>query len=744
MIRFSDFSDSPRLLGLVTTTVVAVATPALVHAQVTMQLGDDKNAPVNISAEIMTGRPDREVVAERNVEVVRGSSIINADWAKYRMVEGEVEARGNIKMKRYGDRYTGDNLLFQIDTGAGFITNPTYRLEKNNAQGKAERIDFESRDMAVVQDGTYSTCEGPDPDWYLKSSKLRLDKQADEGNAGATVVYFKGVPILGTPLMSFPLSDARKSGILPPTVGSTNKGGLEVMVPYYFNLAPDYDLTVYPKFIAKRGLQLGAEGRYLGRALGGNYYGETRVEFMNDRDTDSKRFAFSSQHLQTFDSGRWTLNWNLNGASDDNYPIDFARTITAGAQRLQTRDASLTYSGNDWNAVLRTSDYQVLQDPLAPIARPYGRLPQLTLNAGRQDVNGFDWSVMTEATRFWQPQDANNDLLYGRPNSLYPRTGNRLVVNPKLSYPILRPGYFITPQVSLHATSYSLDNQAAGTPSSLSRVLPTVSLDSGMIFEREANLFGNAVTQTLEPRLFYVYTPYKDQSQYPLFDTGEADFNYGQLFAENRFVGQDRISDANQFTAALVSRIIEPSGIERARFAIGQRYYLNSPRVSLLPAANQSRSDLLLTASAKLLNGLSAETNMQYSQSQNRMVRSNYGVRWQPAPMKVLNLQYRSDVPNQLKQIDVSGQWPIARRWYAVGRVNYSMQDKSVGEALAGFEYKADCWVLRLVAQRTPTSSQTATTGFFIQLELNGLSKIGSNPLDALRSSIPGYQTVNP
>lgn len=728
---------------MVTTTVVAVAVPALAQAQATMQLGDDKNAPVNISAERMTGRPDREVEAERNVEIVRGATTITSDKAKYRMVEGEVEASGNIKMKRYGDRYTGDSLLFQIDTGAGFITNPTYHLQKNNAQGAAERIDFESRDMAVVSEGSYSTCEGPDPDWYLKSSKLRLDKERDIGNAGATIVYFKGLPILGTPLMSFPLSDARKSGILPPTVGSTNKGGLEVMVPYYFNIAPNYDLTVYPKFIAKRGLQLGAEGRYLGRDASGGYYGETRIEFLNDRDTRSNRYAYSSQHFQTFDQGRWTLNWNLNGASDDNYPIDFARTITAGAQRLQPRDASLTYSGNYWNAVMRMSDYQVLQDPLAPIGRPYGRLPQLTVSAARQDVNGFDWSVMTEATRFWQPVDAGNDALYGRPNLLYPRAGNRLVVNPKLSYPILRPGYFVTPQISLHATSYSLDTQTVGAPSTLSRVLPTLSVDSGLVFERDANLFGKAVTQTLEPRLFYVYTPYKDQSQFPLFDTGEADFNYGQLFSENRFVGQDRISDANQMTAALVSRIIEPSGIERARFAVGQRYYFNEQRVSLLPAANQSRSDLLMAAYGKLTNALSAEVNMQYSQSQNRMVRSNYGVRWQPAPMRVLNLQYRSDVPNKLKQIDVSGQWPIAQRLYGVGRVNYSMQDKTVGEALAGLEYKADCWVLRLVAQRTPTSSQTATTGFFIQLELNGLSRIGSNPLDALRSGIPGYQMIN-
>lgn len=739
MIRFPDFSASPRLFGMVTTAVVTASVPVLAAAQTTMQLGDEKNAPVNISAERMTGRPDREVNAEQNVEIVRGATTITSDKAKYRMVEGEVEASGNIKMKRYGDRYTGDNLLFQIDTGVGFITNPTYHLDKNNAQGKAERIDFESKQQAMVNEGTYSTCEGPEPDWYLKSSKLHLDRERDEGESGSTVVYFKGLPILGTPYMSFPLSDARKSGILPPSIGSTNKGGLEVMVPYYFNIAPDRDLTIYPKYIAQRGLQLGAEGRYLGPT----YFGETRVETINDREVGRNRYSLTSTHNQTFDQGRLALVWNINAASDDNYPTDFARTITASSQRLLPRDMSLSYSGGFWSAVLRASNYQVLQDPAALISRPYDRLPQLTLTAAKQDVNGFDWTVNAEATRFWQPQDAQNDLLYGRPNIAYPRAGNRMVVNPKLSYPILRPGYFITPQVSLHASSYSLDQQAIGAPGTLSRVVPTLSLDSGMIFERNTSWFGNNYTQTLEPRLFYVYTPYRDQSQFPLFDTGEADFNYGQLFSENRFVGQDRISDANQLTAALVSRIIEPSGAERARFAIGQRYYFSEPRVALTPVTNPSRSDLLLTAQGKISNALSAETNMQYSQSQNRMVRYNYGMRWQPGPMRVLNLQYRNDVPNLLKQIDVSGQWPIAQRWYGIARVNYSMQEKTVGEALAGLEYKADCWVFRLVAQRTPTSSQTATTGFYIQLELNGLSKIGSNPLDALRNNIPGYQMVN-
>ncbi|WP_233556317.1 LPS-assembly protein LptD [Noviherbaspirillum sedimenti] len=723
---------------MVTTTVAAAALPGVAAAQAT-----DKDEPVSISAERMTGRPDREINFDTNVEIIQGTTVIEGDRATYNILKDEVDASGHIRMRRMGDNYTGESVRLRIDSGEGFITQPTYHLQRNNAQGSAERIDFQSEDEALVSEGTYSTCESPDPDWYLKSSRLRLDKTRDTGFATNTLVYFKGVPILAAPAMSFPLSDARKSGVLPPTIGSTNKGGLEVTVPYYFNIAPNRDLTLYPKLISRRGVQLGAEGRYLGET----YTGETRVEYLpGDREMKSDRYALSSIHTQSF-APAWTFNWNLNTASDDKYPDDFASTITTSKQRLLLRDMNLTYGGTFWYATLRASNYQVLQDLAAPIARPYDRLPQFTLRAEKQDVNGWDWSADVEATRFWHPDNLAGDPVFAQPNILYPQAGNRVVFNPKLSYPILRPGFFLTPKLSLHATSYSLDNRAIGAPTSLNRTLPTASIDSGLVFERDANFFGNAVSQTLEPRLFYVYTPYRDQSQFPLFDSGLADFNYAQLFSESRFVGHDRVSDANQLTAALVSRFIEPSGAERARVAVGQRYYFADQSVTLPGILNsQTRSDLLLAAAGKISQAVSVEANMQYSQSLRTMVRDNYGVRWQPGPMRVLNLQYRRDVANllsPLEQIDMSAQWPMSQRWYGVGRVNYSLNDKKTAEALLGLEYKADCWIFRVVAQRTPTAANTATTGFFVQLELNGLSRIGSNPLEALRQNIPGYQLIN-
>ena len=723
--------------ALATGTAVGIALPLPAAAQFQTAAKpkpvrtDESNLPANLQAEQMTGRPDREIIMKRDVEITRGSTRLNADSATYHVVEDEVEATGHVRLERFGDRYTGEDVKLKLDSGAGYVSKPTYRLEINQGQGSAQRIDFQSQEQAVITEATYSTCEGPDPSWYLKASTLDLDTGRELGVAHKAIVYFKGVPILGAPAMSFPLSDARKSGFLPPTIGTTSTGGFEVLAPYYVNIAPNRDLTLYPKIITKRGLQVGVDGRY----LSDTYAGETRLEgLVNDQQTKTNRWAVASTHTQTLLPGL-TFNWDLNAASDDNYPSDFSHSITTSAQRLLLRNVSLNYGGTFWNAAIRSSNYQVLQDPATPIGRPYDRLPQITLSAARQDVMGFDWAVDSELTRFYHP-----DL----------QKGDRAVIKPRVSYPVIGAGYFITPRFSVHATRYQLQDLPPNSPvpgglqdTGLSRVLPTFSLDSGLIFERDSGLFGRNMTQTLEPRLFYVRTPYKDQSLFPNFDTAEADLSFSQLFSENRFIGNDRISDANQVTAAVTSRFIETNGAERLRMALGQRFYFSAPKVSINPIISPSRSDLLASVSGKITSTISVDANVQYSESMNQVVRANYGTRWQPGPKRVLNLEYRRDVPNNLQQAEFSTQWPIAQRWYGLARVNYSLIDHRIAEGLGGLEYKADCWLFRIVGQRTPTATRQTSSSLFFQLELNGLTRLGSNPLDALRSSIPGYQNVN-
>ena len=756
MIRFSksltERTVNWRLARLFSSAMAVASASALlplsVYAQMAMPApaaapAQDHDAPVNVSAEQMTGRPDRQVNLDRDVEVVKGATTIKSDKAEYRIIQDEVEATGHVWMRRLQDQYTGDHAEMNMGTGAGYVSSPTYLIGKTGGRGKAERIDFISDDQALVTQGTYSTCEAPDPDWYLRANTMDLDSGRDVGTVRGGLLYFKDVPILATPWMSFALSGERKSGVLPPTIGATSTGGFELAVPYYFNLAPNYDLTLVPKYIARRGLQMGAETRYMGESYNGSF----NVEGIQDRVTGTGRYSLSSRHSQTLMPGL-KLDWNLNKASDNDYASDFSHSITGSTTRLLPRTASLSYSSTYWSVVGLVSKYQLLQDVNAPIVKPYDRVPQITFNGNRYDIGGFDFSTVADFTRF-----ASGTLV----------GGDRAYITQSVSYPIVRPGYFITPKVTLDATSYKLNNLASGQETNLTRTVPTLSLDSGLIYERESDLLGRNMTQTLEPRLFYVRTPYRDQTKLPIFDSGLADFNFAQIFSENRFVGHDRISDANQLTAAVTSRLIEENGLERLRATVGQRYYFADPRVDLTSTSTTastttssgslgSKSDLLLALGGQITREFSTDNSVQYSETLRQMVRSNFGIRWQPAPKRVLNLQYRLDrtyvnpytgVLDPLKQVDVSGQWPLSQRIYAVGRINYSIPDRTVAEGLLGLEYKADCWVFRVVAQRIPTSSTKASTGFFFQLELNGFSQIGSNPMEAIKSSVPGYQKVN-
>jgi LPS-assembly protein len=747
---------SRRLFRIFTSFVVVTSAsatlPTTVFAQTSLGVGGtdgtaaaakpasgvkDKDADeaTTVRAEQMTGRPDREVDLDRDVELDRGNTIVKADKAIYRIIKDEVDATGSVWMKTLTARYTGDHVVLNIDSGEGFATNPTYVLDSNGGRGHAQRADFLSSEQTVLTQSTYSTCEAINPDWYIKSQTLDLDQGRDVGTMTNGIVYFKNTPIFGSPWLDFPLSDARKSGFLAPTIGGSSTGGMEVAVPYYFNIAPNRDLLVTPNYIARRGLQIGEVARY----LGDNYSGLVSGQWIDDHLTNTERYTFTLQHAQNFKNG-FGYGWNVSKASDNNYPTDFSNTLEGVSNRLLLRDVYASYAATYWNVTAHVAKYQVLQDPLLPITQPYDRVPQILFNATRSDVAGFDLSSTGEFTRFSSPN------LVG---------GDRTSITPKISYPILGTAYYVTPSVSMDATNYRLNNQVVGAPVDLNRVTPTLAVDSGLTFERDTNFFGRPMTQTFEPRLYYLRTPYRDQSQFPVFDTALADFNFSSIFSDNRFVGRDRISDANQITLGATSRFIEANGTERMRVALAQRFYFAQPRVELpgAIATQSSKSDMLAGLTGQITNELSVDNAVRYSQSLSSFVQANYGVRWEPAPKKVLNLSYQLDTVNQVlgsnglledvKQYDLSGQWPLTARWYGVGRLNYSVPDKTITEGLAGLEYRADCWVFRIVAQRLPTSSAQATTSFFIQLELNGFAKIGSNPMDALTSSIPGYQAVN-
>jgi len=732
-------TDNTTTTAAACTTTTATNTAINTKKNKTSGKAADQNEnelPMTIRAQQMTGRPERVLNLDGDVEITRGSTQFNADAAEFHNVEDILVAKTKVTIKRDGDCYSGDSLQFALDTNAGFLTNPVYKLERNNAQGHGSRMDFENQERSTILNGTYTTCEGLNPDWYMKSSEMNLDSGRDIGTASDAVVYFKNVPILGAPWITFPLSDARRSGVLPPVFATTTSGGPELSLPYYFDIAPNRDVTLYPKYITKRGWQMGVEARYMDT----DYNGMTHFE-INPDDTQTNTSRYSLSSIQTAKlAPDLTMNWNLNRASDDQYAIDYSRSITNSSQHLLPQELSFNYTQPLWNVGTTLSSYQVLQDPNNIIVPPYHRLPQSFIQTGGFDVGGFDWSMNAQYTNFSHPTLVN---------------GERLVFQPEISYPIVGNYYSLTPKISYTLSEYRLGkNLTPGAPPDVSLSVPTFSLDGNLQFERETTIFDQNVTQTLEPRLFYLRTPYRDQSAIPLFDTSLADLNFAQLFAQNRYAGLDRVGDANQLTSALISRVIDDSGQERMRFAIGQRINFTPTLVTATETLPQSRSDFLMTSSAKMTSTLSLDAAWQYSQSNHSTDSFSYGARWQPGPMKVINAEYRlqradTTYPDGLQQIDFSAQWPLSQRWYGVGRANYSLIDRSLLDGLAGVEYKQDCWVFRFVVQRYAipsaivTTATNSTTSWFFQLELNGLSKIGSNPVDVLKRSISGYQPVS-
>jgi LPS-assembly protein len=327
------------------------------------------------------------------------------------------------------------------------------------------------------------------------------------------------------------------------------------------------------------------------------------------------------------------------------------------------------------------------------------------------------------------------------------------VLYPTATWTTRGNAWFVTARTGLHLSHYDFADDSGLEEQHLNRSVPISSLDGGLVFERDAHMFGHDYTQTLEPRAFYVYIPYRRQDQIPPFDTAIDDFNFSQLFTENRYLGSDRIGDANQVTFAVTSRLLDPtSGDERGRFAIGQRYYFQSQRVTLNEAPRSANtSDLLLAGEGRISDYWSASGTLQYTLNHPQTQEFDIGVRWQPAAGKVLNASYRyirqnidpTGAISQLKQVDFSGQWPLSNQWSFIGRWNYSLVDGKTLEGVLGFEYNADCWALRIVGQQLTTTTEQASKSVFVQFELNGLARLGTNPIDVLKRSVPGYLTGN-
>ena len=693
-----------------------------------------------------SGTTDQDLAAKGSAEVRRNTFVIKADALHYDQDTDMADAYGQVHLNNNGAVFSGPEAHMRVDSSEGFMSAPKYHFNVTGGSGSAERVDLLDTERSVFTKGTYTACSCSDnPAWYLKGGEFDFDTGADEGVAYNSVLFFQGVPIFASPWLSFPLSGDRRSGILPPSYSVSSTNGFELSLPYYFNIAPNRDLTVTPRLISKRGVQLQSTFRYLSPTYSGSITGEFLPD---DHLTHTNRYALYIQHNQNFGNGFGGYIY-YNKVSDNTYPEDLSSSVSQflnGTQLLYQQEAGLTYNNGPWSVLAREQHWQTLTPSIAP----YGREPQLNVKYAKYNVGGFDYGAEADYTNF---RITTADMTQGQ----------RVMFNPYVSYSVVGPGYFVTPKVQWHLASYNLNNISndvpVGTPKNFTESIPTLSFDTGLIFDRSVRLFGQDYIQTLEPRIYYVYTPYRNQASAPLFDTADSDFGLAEIFTPNTFVGNDRIADANRLTAAITTRFINPAtGDERARFVIAQQYYFQDQRVTLLPTQTSTQathSDLILGASLKLGAGFASETAFQYNADNNQLVKTSVGFGFSPASGKVINVAYRYTRANTtldntpINQVLISGQWPLTHRVYGVGRFNYDLGGHRIVDGLVGLQYDADCWTLGAGIQRYANGLNTSgqnqsSTRFLAQLTLKGLSTVDNGLIPAFRASVAGYTPLPP
>jgi len=716
-----------------------------------------KNLPILLEADVVRSQPDLETVAEGDVELRSGGMVLNTDRLAYDAALDQASARGHVRVVVEGAVYSGPELELRVQRFEGFFLEPTYEFIQLGAGGRADRVDFLGPSRARATNASYTSCprDGPaEPDWVLRSRSVTLDFENNEGVAEGAELRFLGFPILVLPTLSFPLTDARKSGWLPPSVNIDNRNGVELAVPYYWNIAPNRDATIVPRIMSRRGLGLDTEFRYLEPAFEGSVLAQW---LPHDRVVGRSRAALEWTHAGRFGDGlRYSAD--LARVSDDDWWKDFpyvGRSLTPRLLPLRLAvERPFGLFDGEGEVYARALRWQVLQATDSFIVAPYERSPQIGLRLNGQ-ARGWRYELETEFNRFTLPD--GQELSLGR------TTGDRLHMLGSLSRPFREPGWWVVPQLSFNAARYfnTVDNSpAVGVAVDGSRVIPTFSIDAGLELERETSFFGRELHQTLEPRLLYVNTPYESQSHLPNYDSAAKDFNFVSIYSDDAFSGVDRVSDGHQLTAGVTTRLVDrDSGVEALRLGLVQRYLFRPQRVT--PQADGSAdgepltqrfSDALLLGSTSVIPGWALEAAVQYSPDIDRSVRTIVSARWSPGPFRTVSTTYRLS-RGFSEQVELGWQWPVYRgapapaggcggALYTVGRLNYSLKDSRVTDSVLGLEYDAGCWIGRVVAERVSTGLSESTTRLMLQVELVGLSRIGSNPLKVLKDNIPGYRLL--
>ena len=752
---------------------------------------NDSEALTFTSSDSITGVVNRDMHLKGRAQIRRNGAVLKADEITYNPDTDIANLVGNAELSKGNTVFKGPKGQFKVDAREGEMETPSYELRDTRGNGNAKKLTIQNADIFVFDKATYTTCTPENMDWYFTANTLEIDNEQKEMVGTHAVMRFYDVPIAYFPYFTAPTSGQRRSGILAPVVGYNSNNGLDVTQPYYVNIAPNRDLLILPRYMTQRGLQLGANYRFLDTTYSGSVGGDY---LSHDKKTGTDRWRYDWQQRQAFTGGvgpggvplpgSWTGYVNMARVSDNLYPTDFSQSI-AGAVTSQFRQEvgtskTLTDSLSNWNVSARALTFQTLQpDPTVTVQAPYNVLPNINASYNNRltptaaDASGKYVTLpegpattfSTDYTRFAYNVQGN---LAATAPGVYSQA-DRTVIKGALALPQVTPGYYITPKVSIQSNTYNATPFAnnSGAPVAQGFTIPTFSLDSGLSFERDAaelkGFFGRDMLLTMEPRAFYAYTPYQSQAQTPIFDTADAGFGVSQIFTANTFIGSDRISDTNAATLGLTSRMIEAStGAERANVTLAQKQQFTGQKVGLNGNIyNPSTySDTLGSGSIRLLGNLSADLFGQYNTQLNRFVQTTVGGSWRPTPGRSLNFGYRNvwsppvqaSVQNNqaytpgtttTDQYNISGQWPITREVSLLGRWGYDALSIKTLNTLAALEWMRDCWTFRAAYSQMVNTSQITTTQILFQIEFRGFASAGSNPVDIMKLNVPGYMPTS-
>ena len=650
----------------------------------------------------------------------RGDRLAGADNAIYDPLTRALLLTGSVRYEDPSSAIRSDSAEFAYVTGRIRFEGADFQLGQGNARGSAGVLEINQEGRLELADVGYTTCPPESEDWIIQADSIELDSKTGVGKARKVKLRFKGVPILYSPYLSFPITDARKSGILTPEIGSTGRSGNELSIPYYWNIAANYDATFTPRLLTDRGLQMGTEFRY----LFAKSEGVANVEYLpNDNQFNGNRHTVSFMHQTLFTNG-WRNLVDFTEVSDSQYYEDLGGSQSISSITHLNRSLMFDYFGQRWSLLALFQDYQTIDEAILPTDEPYRRLPQIRASGYWPDsVLGLDYSFDGELVNF------DRDIGV---------TGWRLNMVPEIRLPITRPGWFFVPGVKLDYTQYDLSNRLPGEDLEPNRTLPIASVDMGLNFERLMKTEGRI--QTIEPRLLYVHVPFEQQDNLPVFDTILPDLNLVQLYRENRFLGVDRITDTDQLSIGVTSRIIESgSGRELMSATIGQALYLSNQNVTLpgQSVATGDSSDYIAELRFLVYDNLNFDVGHQWSD--NGATKSEARLQYRPANNKILNFAYRFR-QGSLEQGDISWSWPLAQSWNFVGRYNFSLRDKETLEQFYGLEYESCCWGLRLVGRRyISTRDGTQDSSIGLQLVLKGMTSVGTAADKLLERGILGY-----